>query len=151
MSSLSEDQKGIVDAFAASFRKMHAMDFYITKYQGKMMQSLTPLFDSLSKGIRKLIQEQKEADQQSIQSCLENTCEENPPQEHIAEKSKTAEDVRKLARQKRIRMLSMANRCYWMSSTELAINILTGGRTLTSHKFHATASGVAQPAMPKSS
>jgi hypothetical protein len=38
---------------------MHAMDYYITKYQGKMMQSITPLFQAMTQGIRKL--EQQEA------------------------------------------------------------------------------------------
>jgi hypothetical protein len=35
---------------------MHAMDYYITKYQGKMMQSMTPLFAAMTQGIRKLRQ-----------------------------------------------------------------------------------------------
>ena len=30
----------------------------------------------------------------------------------------------------------MANRCYWLSTTELAINILTGGDTIKTHAFH---------------
>ena len=40
---------------------MHAMDYYITKYQGKMMQSMTPLFSAMTQGIRKLEEQEKQA------------------------------------------------------------------------------------------
>ena len=42
---------------------MHAMDYYITKYQGKMMQSMTPLFVAMTQGIRKLEEQEKQAEQ----------------------------------------------------------------------------------------
>ena len=42
--SLDATRRKIAEALGSAFRKMHAMDFYITKYQGKMMQSMTPLF-----------------------------------------------------------------------------------------------------------
>ena len=38
------------------------MDFYITKSQGKPMESLTPLFKSLTQGIHRL--EREEADEE---------------------------------------------------------------------------------------
>ena len=44
---------------------MHAMDYYITKYQGKMMQSMTPLFAAMTQGIRKLEEQEKQAEQQA--------------------------------------------------------------------------------------
>ena len=36
------------------------MDFYITKYQGKMMESMTPLFQSMLGGMQRLEQQEKE-------------------------------------------------------------------------------------------
>ena len=48
---------------ALLFRKMHAMDYYITKYQGKMMQSMTPLFAAMTQGIRKLEEQEQQAEQ----------------------------------------------------------------------------------------
>ena len=41
---------------------MHAMDYYITKYQGKMMQSMTPLFAAMTQGIRKLEEQEEQAE-----------------------------------------------------------------------------------------
>ena len=42
---------------------MRAMDYYITKYQGNMMQSMTPLFAAMIQGIRKLEEQEKQAEQ----------------------------------------------------------------------------------------
>ena len=49
----------LLASFAAAFRKAFAMDFYITKYQGKMMQSLTPLFQTMTEGLHRLAAEEK--------------------------------------------------------------------------------------------
>ena len=59
--SLSSARRNLVKAVSSAFRKMHAMDFYITKYQGKMMQSMTPLFAAMTQGIRKLEEQEKQA------------------------------------------------------------------------------------------
>ena len=67
------------------------MDFYITKYQGKMMQSLTPLFVSMTKGVRKLEEQENEA--QDAKQQLE-------PAEPAIKKRKTQDDYKRLARQK---------------------------------------------------
>ena len=49
--------------FSEAFRKAYGMDFYITKYQGKMMESLTPLFQTMNTGIQRLeLQEKEEAE-----------------------------------------------------------------------------------------
>ena len=42
---------------------MHATDYYITKSQGKMMQSMTPLFAAMTQGIRKLQEQEEQAEQ----------------------------------------------------------------------------------------
>ena len=46
---------------------------------------------------------------------------------------KTKEDPQRLARQKCIRLASMANRCYWLSSAEIAVFVLTGGDSISTH------------------
>ena len=44
----------MLQTFSSAFRKAYAMDFYITKYQGKMMESLTTLFRTMTSGIHRL-------------------------------------------------------------------------------------------------
>ena len=56
------NEQGCVSSFAASFEKAAAMDFYITKYQGKPMESLTPLFKSMTAGVHRL--ERQEAEEE---------------------------------------------------------------------------------------
>ena len=58
---MSKSMQSIIQCFGAVFRKIHAMDFYITKNQGKMMQPLTPLFQSMTRCIRKLEEQEKAA------------------------------------------------------------------------------------------
>ena len=40
--ALHAGEQATMESFAAAFQKAYAMDFYITKYQGKMMEALTP-------------------------------------------------------------------------------------------------------------
>ena len=40
------------------------MDFYITKYQGKMMEALTPLFQTMLGGIQRLQQQEQQEDEE---------------------------------------------------------------------------------------
>ena len=61
--SLSSARRKVAGAVSSAFRKMHAMDCYITKYQGKMMQSMTPLFAAMTQGIRKLEEQEEQAEQ----------------------------------------------------------------------------------------
>ena len=79
------------------------MDYNITKYHGKMMQSLRPLFAAMSQGIRKLEEQEEEA---------QRLAEKDPAEEPAKKKRKINEDLQRLARQKCIRLASMANRCY---------------------------------------
>ena len=64
-------------AVGSAFRKMHAMDYYITKYQGKMMQSMTPLFSAVTQGTRKLEGQEKQA-----QLLADKDPEEEPARKH---------------------------------------------------------------------
>ena len=126
--------QAIVQSFAAAFRKQYAMDFYITKYQGKMMQSLTPLFQTMQDGIHRLQQEEEEAEkQQKEDGALREASSASEPTTAV-KKRKTQAEVARKARRVCIRLASMANRCYWLSATEIAVHIITGGDCLQSHK-----------------
>ena len=56
---------------------MHAMDYYITKYQGKMMQSMTPLFAAVTQGIRNLEEQEKQAEQLADKDPAEEPARKN--------------------------------------------------------------------------
>ena len=116
----------VVESFSAAFRKQYVMDFYITKYQGKQMEALTPLFQSMQGGVHRLEDQEREEEEQAKATADEND-------EPTAKKRKTHEDLAKRARRLTIRLASMANRCYWLSATEVAVHILTGGDCLQSH------------------
>ena len=62
---------------------MHAMDYYITKYQGKMMQSMTPLFTAMTQGIRKLEEQEKQAEQLADKDLAEEPDRNNEEQKKI--------------------------------------------------------------------
>ena len=51
----------------------------------------------------------------------------------LAKRRRTCEDLARRARRVCIRLASMANRCFWLSTTEVALHILTGGDCLQSH------------------
>ena len=107
------------------------MDFYTTKYQGKPMESLTPLFQSMVEGVRRLeLQEQQEEEKAAAadQNALEAHALE--PRQKVR---KTKEEMERRARRLTIRLASMANRCFWISAAELTVHILTGGDCLQSH------------------
>jgi hypothetical protein len=114
-------------SFSAAFRKAYAMDFYITKYQGKMMESLTPLFQTMVTGIQRLEQQEKEEAEKS-QVALEDDTSQG-----AVKKRRTQADESARARRVCVRLASMANRCYWLSTTEITTHILTGGDALQSH------------------
>ena len=79
---MSFSEQSFVLSFAAAFQKAAAMDFYITQYQSKPLESMTLLFQAMALGIRRL--EQKEAEEQSVRTelqaaaVLDNTAPELP-------------------------------------------------------------------------
>ena len=99
------------------------MDFYITKYQGKQMESLTPLFRCMTDGGHRLErqEEQEEAEAESARKAAadETGLEPAPKQERMME------DIARRARRLTIRLASMANRCFWVAAAELTGHILT--------------------------
>ena len=104
------------------------MDFYITKYQGKMMESLTPLFQNMNTGIQRLEQQEKQEAEQS-----QTWREQDNAADDEAKRRKTEADAAARARRVTVRLASMANRCYWLSTTELTTHILTSGDALQTH------------------
>ena len=99
------------------------MDFYITKYQGKPMESLTPLFRSMTDGVHRLErqEEQEEADAESARKAAADEAGLEP----APKQQKTVEEITRRARRLTIRLASMANRCFWVSAAELVVHILT--------------------------
>ena len=121
------DQK-LLHMFSAAFRKAYQMDFYITKYQGKRMESLTPLFQTMTSGVHRLeLQEKEEAD------AAEQALAASDAQQANRKKRRTQDDMKARARRLTVRLASMANRCYWLSTTEVTTHILTGGDALQTH------------------
>jgi len=125
---LTKVEQKSLHMFSAAFRKAYQMDFYITKYQGKMMESLTPLFQTMTSGIHRLEQQEKE-EADAAQQALAGS----DAQQANRKKPRTQEEVKARARRLTVRLASMANRCYWLSTTEVVTHILTGGDALQTH------------------
>ena len=115
--------------FSEAFRKAYGMDFYITKYQGKMMESLTPLFQTMQTGIQRLEQQEREEAERSKAGV-----DQVDTADDAAKKAKTEAESAARARRVTVRLASMANRCYWLSTTEITTHILTGGDALQTHR-----------------
>jgi len=133
--TLSSREQLCIQGFAAAFEKAAAMDFYITKYQGKAMQSLTPLFKSMTQGIHRLeLQEAEEEKAAEDKTRSAPTDGESVSVEPARKKPKTKEDLAHRCRRLTIRLASMANRCFWLSAAELLIHVYADGDCLQSHK-----------------
>ena len=130
--TLTSQEQACATSFAASFRKAAAMDFYITKYQGKPMESLTPLFKCMTDGVHRL-ERQLEEEEAEAEKAREADAEETGL-DAARKHQKTMADVERRARRLTIRLASMANRCFWVSAAELTVHILTDGDCLQSHK-----------------
>ena len=107
------------------------MDFYITKYQSKMMEAVTPLFQTMLGGIQRLQQQEQQEDEEGkLQEAAAQASDTTIPPH---KKRKRKEDLARRARRVCIRLASMANRCFWLSTCEVTVHILTGGDCLQSH------------------
>ena len=128
--NLSKKERACIASFAASFQKAAAMDFYITKYQGKPMETLTPLFICLTDGIHRLErQEQQEQEEEATAKEAQDADGGEPSRK----RRKILEDLARRARRVTIRLASMGNRCFWLSAAELVVHILTDGDCIQSH------------------
>ena len=114
------------------------MDFYMTKYQGKAMESLTPLFKSMTEGIHRLQRQEAEEEAKAMEDKVSSAATDDKAEDMIAEPArkqrKTMEDLTRRCRRMTIRLASMANRCFWLSAAELLIHVYTDGDCLQSHK-----------------
>ena len=90
--ALSAKERACVASFAGAFRKAAAMDFYITKYQGKPMETLTPLFQCMTDGVIRL-ERQEEVEEAEAEEAEAETDGDPAPK-----KRKTKEDVIRRAR-----------------------------------------------------
>ena len=122
---------------------------YITKFQSKVMEALAPLFKNLHAGIQRLAAEQQEeeaagkvenrraeesgGEEPKIRkrSRAEEACDEEPK---TWKRGRTTEELQARARKHVLRLASAANRCYWLSTCEVVIQILTGGDCVQRHK-----------------
>ena len=55
------------------------------------------------------------------------------PEGPTRKKARTQEELAQRARRVCIRLASMANRCFWLSATEIAVHVMTDGDCLQSH------------------
>ena len=108
------------------------MDFYITKYQGKLMEALTPLFLTMTSGIHRL-EKQEEQEEAEAEAARKTAHDQDGAVQPARKQRKTLEDLMRRARRVTIRLASMANRCFWLSAAELVVHILTDGDCLQSH------------------
>ena len=130
--SLQPADAAVVESFQVAFQKAFSMDFYITKYQGKMMESMTPLFQSMLSGMQRLEQQEREEQEEEARKALSEGGADGGDQT-LVKRRQTRDDLARRARRVCIRLASMANRCFWLSTTEVALHILTGGDCLQSH------------------
>ena len=97
------------------------------------MEALAPLFKSLLAGIQRLATEQQEAEA-AEEAKRRHTQEASGEEPKTRKRGRTTEELRARARKHVLRLASAANRCYWLSTCEVAIQILTGGDCVQSHK-----------------
>ena len=78
-------------------------------------------------GVHRLEEQEREEEQQAQATAAGD-------EEPAAKKRRIHEDLAKRARRLTIRLASMANRCYWLSATEVAVHLLTGSDCLQTHR-----------------
>ena len=84
------------------------MDFYITKYQGKPMESLTPFFMAMTGGIHRL-EQQEQQEQQAAATAEKIADAEDAADEPARKRRRCQEHLQRRARRVTIRLASMAN------------------------------------------
>ena len=89
----------------------HNCDYHIVKYQCKSLEQLQNLVTQYAVGIQRLEAQEKEA----LASGAERWT------------------IKEKARKVTIKLQSVANRCHWFSSTELAVYLRTSGTCWMSH------------------
>ena len=116
-------------AIRTSFAKAAGMDFYITKYQGKPMEALTPLFKCMTEGVHRLEKQEAEEEEEARAKAAAEPDAAQPP----ISRRKTQEELIRRARRLTSRLAAMGNRSFWLSAAELTVHLLTDGDCLQSH------------------
>ena len=119
---LNAFKRSFAKALQAMFRAAHCCDFYITKYQTKPQQTMTPLTEVFADTIHKIQRE----------PVSEEVCES----EQLPKKRKTVEASRRQAQSLLIKMTSALNRCHWHSIAEICGQIMTGAARLQTHSSY---------------
>ena len=113
--NISKFQRTVADTLAFTFRGMHNIDFYITKYVAKPLSTLKPLLDQFKQA---MLQMEHDTDSKNVLSMDED------------------ENIKAQAKKTLLKIANSANACHWQSATELATIILTGGDMLQTHTTH---------------
>ena len=77
--NLTKAERSCLRSFAASFQKAAAVDFYITKYQCKPMESMTPLFQSMTHGLHRLEQQEAEEARDAVAAARRTVASSSAP------------------------------------------------------------------------
>ena len=64
----TEAVREVVRSMLAMWQAAHNTDFYITKYQGKPMESLTPLFQCMTDGVMRLERQEQKEEQEKAEA-----------------------------------------------------------------------------------
>lgn len=113
--TLSSFQQAVAKTLAFTYRGMHNIDFYITKYVAKPLSTLKPLLDQFKQTMLKMEQDKAQL--------------ETPPLEN-------QESIKAQAKTTLLKIANAANACQWQSATELATVLMTGGDMLQTHTSH---------------
>ena len=105
---LTPGSQRLLAALAEGLRSSHVCDFYMTKYLAKGQQVLASAVSPVLLGLRRL-------------------------DEEIAAGTRVVPTELDVARAKLRRILFSANRAHWFSACELAIFVLTGGHSISTH------------------
>ena len=92
------------------------------------MQALASLFATMAHGVLRLEQEQNAKDAAAVS--------EKEGAAAPAKRRRSEAELQRRTRRCTIRMANLGSRCYWMSTTEVATYILTGGDLLQHHHAH---------------
>ena len=86
------------------------MDFYITKYQCKAMEALTPLFKCMTDGVHRLEREEDQGEAEAESARKEATDETGL--EAAPKQPKTKEDIARRARRFQSRRFAACDECF---------------------------------------
>ena len=80
---LSSGERASIQSFAAAFQKAASMDFYMTQYQGKAMESLTPLFKEMTEGIHRLQRQEAEEEAKAMEDKVTSAATDDKAEDMI--------------------------------------------------------------------